>query len=852
MRLQFAGYSLALNKKGRVKNALDNAPKDMSKKKRLKKMIVQRREFYFEVGLEELKHAIMEAENIDFPRRHLLHSIYKEILRDNHLRSQIRTAINEVLSEPWVMLNPSGKIDEKATKLMAKQWFVQVMYNFLFAEFDGTRLMELDEMHWDEALKNWVFKTISLLPRPNVVPEKGLLLIDDTVNEGIPYREAPFNEWLIEAGEPDNLGELQHCARYAIMKGFSLQDWVRSGEKWSDPILVIRTDATEDEELDEKENFAKKFGANGYAIFNKTDDEVELLERKNADGYKINMELCSYVDAENSKGINGQVATSQENAFVGSSEVQERILKGYTESRLKALTFFINETVLPKLIDINGGQSAYASLKGCTFQPLYFMKPLTLPQDPSQQQKTEDKKQQQGGAGEKKPLTQAAFVSVSSQVAELYAQAHCDCDACTTARMQVRVEMRINIDETIDAAIKRLHQRKIAIGQPDADLWKYNADQLFDAVKQGSGLVSDKIKYGSPEQRMLISMRYNTAVTAAFKVHHNSLEMASKLFDENGKIVPFHKFKKAVKQVCNTYNKNYLQTEYDTAVAAARSGAQWLKFSAKGGKLMYHTQRDGRVRDEHRVLDGTVKSVNDAFWDVYYPPNGWHCRCFVREVDDQEPDKEPAGLPELLPTFRNNPGKSLKIFLDDLPYFEVEGQYEDLARDQFHLPMPLSPAEFAENQRIYETLLKDKDYELLGSDNLSGGFLFKHNNSLASELHDLSKFGKMLMSQKGDAVVIRQFAGYSKSADYIINLAEAELKMSAATENAVKQNIRRAVKQAKHVVLSVHEDMEVKAFRQAVFSRAKQSESLEVLTVIYKGKVTRWTRAEILKGVFNP
>lgn len=41
----------------------------------------------------------------------------------------------------------------------------------------------------------------------------------------------------------------------------------------------------------------------------------------------------------------------------------------------------------------------------------------------------------------------------------------------------------------------------------------------------------------------------------------------------------------------------------------------------------YVTTGDDRVRPEHEILDGTTLPKDDPFWQRFYPPNGWNCRC---------------------------------------------------------------------------------------------------------------------------------------------------------------------------------------------------------------------------------
>ncbi|MDD6471780.1 MAG: phage minor head protein, partial [Bacteroidales bacterium] len=48
--------------------------------------------------------------------------------------------------------------------------------------------------------------------------------------------------------------------------------------------------------------------------------------------------------------------------------------------------------------------------------------------------------------------------------------------------------------------------------------------------------------------------------------------------------------------------------------------------------LQYRTVRDSHVRPEHAALDGVTLPPSDPFWETYYPPNGWNCRCSAIQV----------------------------------------------------------------------------------------------------------------------------------------------------------------------------------------------------------------------------
>ena len=84
------------------------------------------------------------------------------------------------------------------------------------------------------------------------------------------------------------------------------------------------------------------------------------------------------------------------------------------------------------------------------------------------------------------------------------------------------------------------------------------------------------------------------------------------------------------------------------------------------------------MRPEHAALNGVTLPPSDTFWDEYYPPNGWNCRCTavqVRKGKYPETPREQAierGKEALAGDkkgmFRFNPGKQRKAVPDYNPY----------------------------------------------------------------------------------------------------------------------------------------------------------------------------------------
>lgn len=98
--------------------------------------------------------------------------------------------------------------------------------------------------------------------------------------------------------------------------------------------------------------------------------------------------------------------------------------------------------------------------------------------------------------------------------------------------------------------------------------------------------------------------------------------------------------------------------------------------------MQYRTADDEKVRAEHASLHGVTLPMDDPFWDEYYPPLGWNCRCTVVQVlrnRHTESDSNTAIdngriATEKTPSFRFNPGKKMKCFPDNVSYLKHAGQ----------------------------------------------------------------------------------------------------------------------------------------------------------------------------------
>lgn len=300
-----------------------------------------KREAQYQIA--DIKRALQMAKNPDMPDRKKILEIFEYILKDGHLKSQIRTAKIKVLSEPWLLYN--GETPEiTASQLLAKRWFGKIIEYILFSEFYAYTLVECDE--YDPA--NWMLK-IKNIDREYVSIEKQWILIDGTISgDNLPYGDIKEQLNLLQFGDAEEYGSLVEAAYNVIFKFYSRSDWSRGSEKFGMPILNIEADTNNDTELDRLEKQAANFGSDGYIVTQKG-DKATIIERQGQNIHLIWKDNIAYCDEQISKIINGQTATSDTKAFVGSAEVQERTMEDFTQARLQNIVDEMNENVLPFL-----------------------------------------------------------------------------------------------------------------------------------------------------------------------------------------------------------------------------------------------------------------------------------------------------------------------------------------------------------------------------------------------------------------------------------------------------------------------------------------------------------------------
>lgn len=276
----------------------------------------------------------------------------------------------------------------------------------------------------------------------------------------------------------------------------------------------------------------------------------------------------------------------------------------------------------------------------------------------------------------------------------LYQLYDCDCPDCggQIERLSISASEHDNLQKAFNKAARWVFKQKKSEIQPD-DLNDQTVQPLLSGI---NSVLQDGLNRGIGHTVPFVmqsNLSENIYVFSGAKTYAELKELSEKLLDQNGNIKPFSKFWQDVQSIHPQYNQSYLEAEYIFATQSAQMASKWKEFEADGGRynLRYITAGDNRVRDSHHLLHNITLPPSDPYWEEYFPPNGWRCRCDtvqVRKSKYPESDSQQSiqygseatnGKNNI---FRFNPGKQQVVFPDNHPYMKKlsDKEYETLKK----------------------------------------------------------------------------------------------------------------------------------------------------------------------------
>ena len=85
-----------------------------------------------------------------------------------------------------------------------------------------------------------------------------------------------------------------------------------------------------------------------------------------------------------------------------------------------------------------------------------------------------------------------------------------------------------------------------------------------------------------------------------------------------------------------------VRTIYRANLRSARAAGQWERIERTKDALPWLEYRLGPSevhRPDHAALEGTILAADDPFWATHLPPNGWGCKCWVRQLSTRQMER---------------------------------------------------------------------------------------------------------------------------------------------------------------------------------------------------------------------
>lgn len=605
--------------------------------------------------IKDWKVAVMSATDPDNPRRGLLMRFNQSLLLDNHLASVIDTRILRVQRSSFKLVNDKGLENEALKALLERPWHDDLIRLSLFSRFQGPTLMEIFDTNDAGELVR-----VREIPQSNFIPQKGIIIKEEYDDQGVSYIDGTYKDYYLQVGDDWDLGMLNQLAMIVLAKKLGLGSWISYIDKFGVPPVFAITERMDTGRRDELFEMLENFRSNHFAVL-QGKETITIPNNYNSDAYQSFKSLINDVcNREISKRVLGGSSTTDEKAFVGAAEVQERLTQDRYEQDKLFYQYLFNTEIRQRLVkissvyaelathtliwdnqetlDINGYIDAIQKLstafdfditevRNRTGLPIIGAKSATVtpPENP--------------GGQKKKPDATVKHLAPYAQLRPAF----------------------VIYAATWDAAIERLANQLYSGEVKPADLDKDLVLKNYAAFSNEAAKAFGDGYYTSDLAR---SFRENFLKFAGAKSHALMSDIAA--IDARAGMSK-ESFIAQAKRLVQTHNETWLTTELrfcNSSVTAARDYQTYLDDEDIYPNLKCRTMEDSDVRDSHAINDGIVKPVRE--W-TSMPPFDHGCRCWLEQTTDQPTSgRKLQGV-----KFHNNPHSSGEIFTQEQSYFKA-------------------------------------------------------------------------------------------------------------------------------------------------------------------------------------
>lgn len=676
--------------------------------------------------------ARQQALHVQSPRRLRLYEVYADVMLDTHLTGIVRKRILKVTNKPFELIDKNDERAYDLEKMLKKSWFRSFMTYAMESIFYGHSLIEF---YWD--IKNKKIDFCQLIPREHVSPEKGQILLQWGDYEGPSFTEGELSEWVIPIGGNEGLGLLDGISPIALIKKNAIGAWSEFLELFGIPFRSAKTNSYDVEVRNQIESMLEGMGGSAWALFPEGTD-FEIHSNGQTDSYRVFDMMIERANSEMSKAILGQTMTTDDGSSKSQSEVHQLSEDEITDDDMMFIKDVINDQLMPFLISkgypLEGVEFRWQAQENQSVSEKWaidsgiidrYDKVIAHPllsqhientygiemDEPKEKEEGHEQVTQPEDSQETDPEEESDFnQGQPNEEAEMAGRI----EATYRSFDVLPPQMSLSFKRLLNRVLNRVYVGDSSPSNIDPELLSYTKDTLEEALMSGLG---DIVQWSDEDHRFVSELRNNVHVFSAFKNHQWHKEVGKKLLDDEGKVRSFRDFATAVEPISQKYNRTYLQAEYNTALVSAQSARRFKDFERSAGRrpyLVFNAVQDARTRNSHSTLHKIKRPIEDSFWDDYTPPLDWNCRCFQTSSNNSNgvsaPDRIEQAIKEtpLKPEFRNNPGRSKKIFNDEHPYLATAAKPVTRLNVQLPLGHPEHKQQFSEWVNSYKNNFNSK------------------------------------------------------------------------------------------------------------------------------------------------
>lgn len=295
--------------------------------------------------------AWQRAINVINPDRRALYDIYRDVDADLHLSGCVAQREGFVMSRDFKLVSVADDTEHpEAMHYFDQQWFKQFCHLVLQSVYWGHSLIELGDVVTD-ADGCPCLSEVRLIPRKHVVPEHRRILPQQGVSwqSGYDYTDPQLSRWLVEAGQPDDLGLYLKAATQTIPKKNMLAFWDAFGEVFGMPMRVAKTSTRDDKEKNRILQLMAGMG-NSQSIVVDQETDIQFIESARGDAYNVYNQRVDRANSELSKLIIGQTMTIEDGSSLSQSQTHLKVFEDLVDKDADMLRDIINNQLLPRLV----------------------------------------------------------------------------------------------------------------------------------------------------------------------------------------------------------------------------------------------------------------------------------------------------------------------------------------------------------------------------------------------------------------------------------------------------------------------------------------------------------------------